>query len=68
MTDQQKRGRKPAAEPMPDAKPPVVKRRKNIIGSAMPYMAPKDMPVMPSTLGYRPKKKPSRPMVQPNPV
>lgn len=70
MTDAPKRrGRPPKVSftPMPDEKPaPVKRRRKNIISANMPYVAPKQQEISPSALGYRPKKKQSRPVVQPN--
>lgn len=70
MTEQPKRrGRPPKVSftPMPDEKPAQpVKRRKNVIGTNMPYVAPKRQETAAMALGYRPKKKPSRPVVQPN--
>ena len=73
MTEQPKRrGRPPKMNftPMPDApnaRPASPgKRRKNVIGTNMPYVAPQRQEASPMALGYRPKKKPSRPLVQPN--
>lgn len=48
--------------------PEVTRKRKNIIGTAMPYLAPEQAAWTGTVLGYRPKKRPSRPLVQPNPV
>jgi len=45
-----------------------VKRRKNIVGTSMPYVAPLNATWEGTALGYRPKPKKSRPIVQPNPV
>lgn len=45
-----------------------VKRRKNIIGTSMPYAAPQKAAWEGTALGYRPKPKKRRPIVQPNPV
>lgn len=54
------------AAPPADA-PAVVRKRNIIIGTNMPYIAPKALsPVV--TFGYRPRKRISRPPVQPNPV
>jgi hypothetical protein len=70
MTDAPKRrGRPPKAvlAPTPDEKPaPVKRRRKNIVSANMPYVPPKRQEAAVVALGYRPKKKPSRPVVQPN--
>lgn len=45
------------------------RRKKNIIiGTSMPYVHPDGPQIMPTMLGYTPKKKKSRPIVQPNPV
>lgn len=67
MADEQKRGRKPAAEPMPDAKQPLVARKtKNIIGTGMPYVPPVRDVWAGTALGYRPKAKKRRPSLYPN--
>jgi len=72
MTDVPKRrGRPPKVSftPMPDAKPaPIKRRRKNIVSANMPYVAPKQQESTGMALGYRPKKKQSRPVLQPNRV
>lgn len=41
-------------------------KRKNIIGTSMPYVPPAKDAWTGSALGYRPKPKKSRPVVQPN--
>jgi hypothetical protein len=51
-----------------DVAAPARRRSKNIIGTAMPYVPPVQAQWTGSVVGYRPKKKQSRPVVQPNPV
>ena len=64
-----KRGR-PRKSPMPEAVEPAVapRRRKNIIGTSMPYVAPEAEAWTGSAVGYRPKAKKTRPILQPNRV
>ena len=66
-----KRGR-PRKNPLPEAVEPAVapapRRRKNIIGTGMPYVAPEAEVWTGSAVGYRPKAKKSRPILQPNRV
>lgn len=61
--------RKPASQ-IVDVQPQAAPKRrsKNIIGTAMPYVPPVQAQWTGSVVGYRPKKKQSRPVVQPNPV
>jgi hypothetical protein len=69
MDEPKRRGRPPKVSftPMPETKAePVKRRRKNIIGANMPFIPKKTMEQTTSMLGFRPKKKPSRPVVQPN--
>lgn len=69
MEDTKRRGRPPKMSftPMPDEKPaPVKRRRKNVVSANAPYVPPKQQVVGPVGLGFRPKNKPSRPVVQPN--
>jgi hypothetical protein len=48
---------------------PVMRtRHRNIIGTAVPYHAPAVATWTGTALGFRPKAKKSRPLVQPNPV
>lgn len=53
------------------ASPQKAKRRVKrpiIIGTSMPYLPPVQEPVYGAALGYRPKKKASGIILQPNPV
>lgn len=74
MSDTPKRrGRPPKVrDAMPEAEAPQAPvmrtRHKNIIGHAVAYHAPAAAVWTGTTLGYRPKPKKSRPLVQPNRV
>lgn len=65
MTDQNsKRGRKS----MPLDREPAKGKHKSIIGTSVPYIAPKRDVWIGSVVGYRPHKNGPRPVIQPNRV
>lgn len=71
MNEQRQRGR-PRKNPLPESvelvAAPAPRKRKNIIGTSMPYVAPEAEVWTGSAVGYRPKAKKTRPILQPNRV